>query len=191
MPPERNSTPEWPSSLFSMPRLSYTIEESTPPSTLTITSLTRASLRRTSCSDTSQHSITLMCQLYSPPPMPHLWTGETPVLSPQLRTKVNVVPAGLSPPPAPWKVHTKLRLALFFPYPNNNWSTAPSSTLDATVETQSGLTTTPKITHLSSRLTTHTSLVKLKLVVPAPITHQRAKFLPLVIAPLLHPTNKQ
>merc|ERR1712146_381543 len=50
------------------------------------------------------------------------------VLSPPSRTKLNAVPAGLSPPPVPWRVLTSLPPATSFHSLRSNSSNAPPST---------------------------------------------------------------
>merc|ERR1711990_1017804 len=84
-------------------------------------------------------------------------TGEARTLLPQLRTKLNAVHAGLSPPPVPSKVLMPSRLDPSNPSLSNNSSLAPSKTLDAMVDSWTMLSCTLLLeTHSSSSQAIHT-----------------------------------
>merc|ERR1711990_552853 len=84
-------------------------------------------------------------------------TGEPRTPLPQLRTKLNAVHAGLSPPPVPSKVLMPSRPEPSNPSLSNNSSPAPNKTTDAMVDSWTTLSPTlPQETHSSSKLPTHT-----------------------------------
>jgi len=85
-------------------------------------------------------------------------TGESKVPLPQLKTKVAVVHAGLSPPLAPWKVLTSLRTRALSPFPNSNLLTAQKKTKmpDAKVDSWTMLSLMLRLMELRLRLNIHT-----------------------------------
>merc|ERR1711957_1013499 len=84
-------------------------------------------------------------------------TGDPRTPSPQLRTKLNAVHAGPSPPPVPLKELMPSRLDPLNPSLSNNSSPAPCKTMDAMVDSWTTLSLgLPKETPSNSRLPTHT-----------------------------------
>merc|ERR1711935_218237 len=84
-------------------------------------------------------------------------TGESKVPLPQLKTKVAVVHAGLSPPLAPWKVLTSLRTRALSPFLNSNSLTAQKKTKmpDAKVDSWTMLSLMLRLMELRPRLNIH------------------------------------
>merc|ERR1712166_735655 len=83
-------------------------------------------------------------------------TGDPRTPSPQLRTKLNAVHAGPSPPPVPLKELMPSRLDPLNPSLSNNSSPAPSKTMLSMVDSWTTLSNTSRPLHSSSNLTTHT-----------------------------------